>query len=171
MTVLPEPTPTAPAAGQATPTAADRETVRRLFAAIDEITAEKPKVVRNDDPAVPSWKDGPRIGDTPPVQQPGRPAMSQRATDISGVMLAGSVASVPLGGMTCLVLYTLDQVDPVSLTIGASAPVALILAISALLRRAKGVLPEEHHHHYGGNVYEQHTTTNSRSVWNKTINK
>lgn len=126
--------------------------------------AYKPTSFRDETPV-------PQYGTTPPVPQPGRPPMSQRATDISGIMLAGSVASVPLGGMTCLVLYTLDQVDPVSLTIGASAPVALILAISALLRRAKDVLPEEHHHHYGGNVYEQHTTTNSRSVWNKTINK
>lgn len=113
----------------------------------------------------------PQYGTAPPVAQPGRPPMSQRATDISGVMLAGSVASVPLGGMTCLVLYTLDQVDPVSLTIGASAPVAFVLAIAALLRRAKGVLPEEHHHHYSGPVYEQHRTTNSRSIWNKNINK
>ena len=126
--------------------------------------AYKPTSFRDETPV-------PQYGTAPPVPQPGRPPMSQRATDISGVMLAGSVASVPLGGMTCLVLYTLDQVDPVSLTIGASAPVALVLAIGALLRRAKGVLPEEHHHHYSGDVYEQHTTATSKSIWNKNINK
>lgn len=123
-----------------------------------------------------SWRDHtpvPRHGPTPPVPQPGRPPMSQRATDISGVMLAGSVASVPVGGMTCLVLYTLDQVSPVSLAIGATAPVALILAIGALLRRAKGVLPDEHHHHYAGPVYQdqRNVQSSSRGVWVKNTNQ
>lgn len=115
----------------------------------------------------------PQYGPTPPVAQPGRPPMSQRATDISGVMLAGSVASVPVGGMTCLVLYTLDQVSPVSLAIGATAPVALILAIGALLRRAKGVLPDEHHHHYTGPVYQdqRNVQSSSRGVWVKNTNQ
>ncbi|MFK4869002.1 hypothetical protein ACI3K4_27690 [Streptomyces sp. CSMPJR101] len=115
----------------------------------------------------------PQYGPTPPVAQPGRPPMSQRATDISGVMLAGSVASVPLGGMTCLVLYTLDQVSPVSLAIGATAPVALILAIGALLRRAKGVLPDEHHHHYTGPVYQdqRNVQSSSRGVWVNNTNR
>jgi hypothetical protein len=99
--------------------------------------------------------------------------MSQKAVDVSSVMLAGSVASVPLGGMTCLVLYTLNQVDPVSLTIGASAPVALVLAISALLRRARGVLPDEHHHHYDGPVYQDQRNVHTRTsgVWAKTTNQ
>jgi hypothetical protein len=115
----------------------------------------------------------PAIGSAPPVAQPGRPPMSQKAVDVSSIMLAGSVASVPLGGMTCLVLYTLNQVDPVSLTIGASAPVALVLAISALLRRAKGVLPDEHHHHYDGPVYQdqRNVHTSTRGVWAKTTNQ
>ncbi|MFJ3289971.1 hypothetical protein ACIPMW_32385 [Streptomyces sp. NPDC086669] len=113
----------------------------------------------------------PQYGTAPPVAQPGRPPMSQKAVDVSGVMLAGSVASVPFGGMTCLVLYTLDQVDPLSLTIGACAPIALVLAIGALLRRARGVMPDEHHHHYSGPVYQDQRNTHSRSVWNKTINK
>ncbi|WP_369274502.1 hypothetical protein AB5J55_35295 [Streptomyces sp. R11] len=115
----------------------------------------------------------PQYGTAPPVAQPGRPPMSQRATDISGVMLAASVASVPLGGMTCLVLYTLDQVNPISLTIGASAPVALVLAIAALLRRAKGVLPEEHHHNYSGPVYQDQRNVQNKNVgaWVKNTNQ
>ncbi|MFF0736865.1 hypothetical protein ACFYVK_35290 [Streptomyces chartreusis] len=113
----------------------------------------------------------PQHGTAPPVPQPGRPPMSQRATDISGVMLAGSIACVPVGGMACLVLLALDQVDRVSLAIAAAAPIALGLVISLLLHRAKDVLPEEHHHHYSGNVYQQQNTTNSRSVWAKNINE
>lgn len=139
----------------------------------DEAAVEARRIITD---FVTSWRDTtplPQYGTTPPVAQPGRPPMSQRATDISGIMLAGSIASVPLGGMTCLVLYTLDQVDPVSLTIGASAPVALILAIAALLRRAKGVLPEEHHHHYSGPVYQdQRNVQNKNSgVWVKNTNE
>lgn len=153
---LPEP-PAATKAGQATSPLTDSI----IEAAVRD--ALRQSSYRDDTPV-------PRVGAATPVAQPGRPPMSQRATDISAIMLAGSVASVPLGGMTCLVLYTLDQVDPISLTIGASAPVALVLAIAVLLRRAKGVLPEEHHHHYGGPVYQQQHNTNSRSVWNKNIN-
>jgi len=113
----------------------------------------------------------PVVGPTPPVPQPGRPPMSQRATDISTMMLAGGVASVPVGGSVSLVLYTLGHVDPISLAIGATAPVALILAIGGLLRRAKGVLPEEHHHHYTGPVYQDQRNTETHSVWAKTINR
>ena len=159
MTYLPEP-PAAHAAGQAVNPLTDSV----ISAAVNDALQ---KTFHRDDTPVPT------IGDTPPVAQPGRPPMSQRATDISGVMLAGSVASVPLGGMTCLVLYTLNQVDPVSLTIGASAPVALVLAASVLLRRAKGVLPDEHHHHYNGPVHQdqRNVRTKTSGVWAKTNNQ
>ena len=161
MTVLPEPKPSAPAAGQADRDAVINERADKMMAAISEIAATS---YRDTTPV-------PQYGTAPPVAQPGRPPMSQRATDISGVMLAGSVASVPLGGMTCLVLYTLDQVDPVSLAIGASAPVAFVLAISMLLKRARGVLPEEHHHHYNAPVDQRTTHSSTRGVWAKTNNQ
>jgi hypothetical protein len=160
MPVLPEPTPTAPAAGQTHNPLTDSI----LQAAVNDALT---KTFHRDDTPVPT------VGSAPPVAQPGRPPMSQKAVDVSSIMLAGSVASVPLGGMTCLVLYTLNQVDPVSLTIGASAPVALVLAIGALLRRARGVLPDEHHHHYDGPVYQdqRNVQTSTRGVWAKTTNQ
>lgn len=128
--------------------------------------AYRPTAYRDNSPV-------PQYGTAPPVPQPGRPPMSQKAVDISGVMLAGSVASVPVGGMTCLVLYTLDQVDPISLTIGACAPVALVLAIGALLKRVRGVLPDEIHQHYTGPVYQDQRNVHSstRGVWAKTNNQ
>jgi hypothetical protein len=115
----------------------------------------------------------PRYGNAAPIAQPGRPPMSQKAVDVSSIMLAGSVASVPFGGITCLVLYMLDQVNPVSLTVGASAPVAFVLAISVLLRRAKGVLPDEHHHHYTGPVYQDQRNVKNKNtgVWVKNTNE
>lgn len=113
------------------------------------------------------------IGNSPPVEQPGRPAMSQKAVDDSVRMLAAGAASLPIGGSVSLILYTLGHVDPAQLAIGAAAPVALVIAASRLLSRAKGVLPEEHHHHYEGTVIQDHRTltTQTRGVWAKTTNQ
>jgi hypothetical protein len=99
-----------------------------------------------------------------PVAQEGRPPMSQRATDISGLMLSGSVAALSVGGATSLVLYTLGQVDPVTLAVGAAGPVALVLAVGSLLRsagRAKADMHTEHHHHYNGTVRQETTNVTS----------
>lgn len=118
----------------------------------------------------------PSIGEAPPVPQPGRPPMSQRATDASALMLAAGVASLPIGGATSLVLYTLGHVDPVALAIGAAAPVALVLAVGSLIRAAgRGMqgIGAEHHHHYAGPVHQEHHTlsTQTRGLIAKTINK
>ncbi|MEU3522052.1 hypothetical protein ABZ770_43670 [Streptomyces sp. NPDC006654] len=117
-------------------------------------------------PAATSYRDTtvpPAYGTTPPVAQPGRPPMSQRAVDVSTVMLAGSVASVPVGGITCLVLWTLDAVNPVNLAIGGLTPVAVLLAAGALLSRLKGV-HTEHHHHYAGPVHQDLSTTTTNTA-------
>ncbi|MFB8034130.1 hypothetical protein ACFC5Z_14460 [Streptomyces sp. NPDC056004] len=137
---------------------------RRL---IDE--AYTPTSHRDDSPL-------PAYGPTPPVAQPGRPPMSQKATDASALMLSGSVAALSVGGATSLVLYTLGQVDPVTLAVGAAGPVALVLAAGSLLRslgRAKADAHTEHHHHYKGPVHQDQRTshTTTRGVWAKTTNQ
>lgn len=118
----------------------------------------------------------PTIGAAEPVPQPGRPPMSQKATDASALMLAAGVASLPIGGATSLVLYTLGHVDPAALAIGAAAPVALVLAVGSLIRAAsRGVqgIGAEHHHHYAGPVHQEHrsVSTETRGLFAKTINK
>ncbi|MBQ1165764.1 hypothetical protein KBZ21_48080, partial [Streptomyces sp. A73] len=67
-----------------------RAAARGLAAAVEEALAEAPQmpIAQRDDSPLPL------VGTTPPVAQPGRPPMSQRATDVSGVMLAGGVASL-----------------------------------------------------------------------------
>ncbi|OKJ46760.1 hypothetical protein [Streptomyces sp. CB02115] len=104
---------------------------------------------------------------TPPVAQPGRPPMSQRATDASALMLSGSVAALSVGGATSLVLYTLGQVDPVTLAIGATGPVALVLAAGSLLKavgRAKAAAaPAEVHNHFTGPVRQETTNVSSQT--------
>lgn len=119
--------------------------------------AYKPTSFRDDTPV-------PAYGTAAPVPQPGRPPMSQRATDASSLMLTGSVLTLSVGGATSLVLYTLGQVDPVNLAIGAGAPVTFLLAAGALLRavgRAKADAHTEHHHHYSGPVRQETTRVDS----------
>ena len=149
---------------------------QKLIAAVNEAMAAA-------SPAAPtSFHDRapvPSIGPTPPVPQPGRPPMSQRATDASVLMLSAGAASVPIGGMTCLVLYTLGHADPTSLAIGGAMPVALAVPILALCRlagRAKQAVeaaPAVHHHHYEGDVHQDFSSvnTNTRGLIARTRNE
>ncbi|MFF4848773.1 hypothetical protein [Streptomyces sp. NPDC001194] len=151
-----------------TPSPLDRDQAARLVQAVDE--ALTPVTAYRDTSLLPA------TGTALPVPQPGRPPMSQKATDASALMLAAGVASLPIGGATSLVLYTLGHVNPAALAIGAAAPVALILAVGSLVRAAsRGVqgIGAEHHHHYNGPVSQEHHTvsTQTRGLFAKTINK
>ncbi|WP_327419660.1 hypothetical protein [Streptomyces sp. NBC_01233] len=134
-------------------------------------------------PALPiptSYRDTspvPAFGPTPPVAQPGRPPMGQRATDASAVMLAAGIASVPIGGSLSLVLYTVGNVDPVVVGIVCAAPVLLLGALSKVIKSAKSALeaaPTDHHHHYNGPVIQDHrsitATTTTRGLVARTNN-
>ena len=114
----------------------------------------------------------PTTGDAMPWPQPGRSPMSQKATDLSGIMVAGGIACLPVSLGTSLVLWSLGQVDPVNLAIGAAAPVALVLAIAAVVRRLQGVsLHNEHHHHYQGTVHQQtEVNTHTKGMFSRTHN-
>ncbi|MFE9844703.1 hypothetical protein [Streptomyces goshikiensis] len=118
----------------------------------------------------------PAVGPTPPVPQPGRPPMSQKATDTGALMLCGSVAALSVGGATSLILVASDYADPVVIGMICAAPVAIaapIFAIARMLRSAKAVMPETHNHHYNGPVSQQsHTvSTQTRGFFAKTITK
>jgi hypothetical protein len=113
------------------------------------------------------------IGTAPPVPQPGRPPMSQGATDASVLMLAGGAATSMVGLTAAVVMYVSQYADPVVCGIVFGAPTAVVLALARLAKRAKGVLPEEHHHHYDGPVYQdqREQRTENRGVWVKTTNQ
>ncbi|MFD4756897.1 hypothetical protein [Streptomyces sp. NPDC058426] len=104
----------------------------------------------------------PYVGEAAPVAQPGRPPMSQRATDASALLLTGSVATVAAGGSISLVLLALGTVDPVTIGAGAGGGSALLLALAALITRlgraAHAATPDVHHHTYTGPVTQ--TTKN-----------
>lgn len=161
MTVLPEPKPTAPAAGQAHLD----DQARQLLAAVEE-AMRTPTSYRDDAPV-------PLIGTTPPVVQPGRPPMSQRATDASALMLSGGLASLPLGAAASLVLWASGHADPMVIAVICAAPTTLILALSRLVKRAKEAEPDVHHHNYNGPVYQdqRNVHTSTRGVWAKTNNQ
>ncbi|KOV93885.1 hypothetical protein [Streptomyces sp. NRRL B-3648] len=126
--------------------------------------AYRPTVYRDDTPV-------PVYGHTPPVAQPGRPPMSQGATDASVLMLAGGATTAMVGGTAAVLMYVSQFADPVVCGLIFGAPTALVLALARLVKRAKP--GPDVHHHYTGPVYQDqrnvHTTT--RGVWAKTTNQ
>jgi hypothetical protein len=104
----------------------------------------------------------PAIGSAPPVAQPGRAPMSQRAADLSGLMLAAGAASFLTGGGASLVMLASGYANPAVCAVVFGAPPVLVLAISRLVGKAKDVVaaaPAPVHHHYNGNV-----TVDQRSI-------
>ncbi|WP_326739133.1 hypothetical protein [Streptomyces sp. NBC_01022] len=164
---LPEQQPTRP--GQPDPV---MKQALQIAAAVNEAFAEKQTAVRIDDPDVPSWADGARIGTAPPVPQPGQPPMSQWATDASGVLKAVGVVSLPVGGA----FWIVGQVEPLTLGIICGTPIALALAVGRLVGRVKAVVeaaPPTNHHHYNGPVTQdsRSITTTTRGVIANTRNQ
>ncbi|MFI1928333.1 hypothetical protein [Streptomyces sp. NPDC020377] len=155
---LPEP-PAAPAAGQ---THIDDQ-AQKLLAAVED-AMRTPTSFRDDTPV-------PRYGTAPPVQQPGLPAMSPRATDAARLMMYGGLATVPPGIVLTAVLLASEHADPTIVGIVFGAPIALVLAIARLATRAKGVLPAEQHQHFHGTVHQQTTHSSNTGLWARTDNR
>lgn len=128
--------------------------VQQFRAAIDDAT--RPLAYHRDDTPLPA------VGPTPPVQQPGRPAMSQRAVDLNTTILTSSVLTATLGGSATAILWASGHANPtvIAWICGgiAAVPVALtlpVLALKGLMKSAKDVAraaPAPTHHHYNGNV-------------------
>jgi hypothetical protein len=154
----------------AQPEPADRAEAAKLANAVEEALADVvPTRVRNDDPAVPSWRDGARIGTTPPVAQPGIPPQSRAAVDYAVRVLATGVGTAFGSGGISLVLYVSQWADPVVCGIIFGAPIGLaipIAALSSLARRAKEVVqaaPPQHHHYYNGDVHQDRREIHNRT--------
>lgn len=140
--------------------AAQAETeARRMIA-----DAYRPTAFRDNTPV-------PAHGDTPAVAQPGRPPMSQGATDASVLMLAGGTTTVMVGGTAAVLMYVSQFADPLVCGLVFGAPTALVLALARLAKRTKPA--PDVHHHYQGPVYQDRRTVHSRTsgVWAKTHNQ
>lgn len=171
MPVLPEPTPTAPAAGQAIPTDADRDSIRRLFAALDEVAAEQPTAVRVEDPSIPSFKDGPRVGDAPPVRQPDHRIVPAWALGIAVASIGVGAGVTGIGCGAWLVLRGLAAVTLNSVLMVTLPFAGLAMVVTAIGGALKSMGDTHVTNNYNGPVRQENRTTNSRSIWNKTINK
>lgn len=143
--------PEQPVAGQPNP--AIRRNADQLMAAIDEIQIEKATSYRDTTRL-------PAVGPTPPVQQPGQPAMSQWAIDSSGVLKAVSVASLPVG----VAVWLVGQVDSLTLGIILGSPAAVALAVARLVAKVKDAnqaAPQPVVQHYHGTVHQDTRTVTS----------
>ncbi|WP_405471283.1 hypothetical protein [Streptomyces canus] len=154
----PETTPSSvqPDAGMSEDVAAAE--ARRIIA-----DAYRPTVYRDDTPA-------PAYGPTAPVVQPGRPPMSQGATDASVLMLAGGTTTAMVGGTAAVLMYVSQFADALVCGLVFGAPTALVLALARLAARAKPA--PDVHHHYEGPVYQDRRNVHTRTtgVWAKTNN-
>lgn len=160
---LPEPTPTATAAGQ------DRDAVinqraDQFLAAINDAAVTRYR----DDRAVPTY------GTAPPVPQPGIPPMSARTTEITRAVMYASFATVPPGLIAVAVMVASEHANPTVIGMICAAPAAIavpILALARLIRRAGEAAPAEIHQTYTGNVHQETRITQTRAVWSKNITK
>ncbi|MET8746284.1 hypothetical protein [Streptomyces sp. NPDC004728] len=144
------------------------ENATQFLAAVEE-ALRTPTFHRDDTPL-------PAIGSAPPVPQPGRPPMSQRATDAGALMLAGGATTVMVGGTASLVMLASGYADPAVCAIVFGAPAVMVLAISRLVGKAKAVAeaaPAPVHHHYNGtvNVDQRSISTQTRGVIANTRNQ
>jgi hypothetical protein len=127
-----------------------------LIAAVEQ-AMRTPTAYRDDTPL-------PAIGTTPPVPQPGRPPMSQRATDASALMLSAGLASLPIGAAATGILWASGNADPAVVALICAAPTTLVLALSRLMKRAKETVeaaPTEIHQHYTGTVIQDQRSLNT----------
>ncbi|MGW7617400.1 hypothetical protein ACWGLG_16340 [Streptomyces antimycoticus] len=159
------------------PEPTDRAEVQKLAEAVEEVLIEEMRASRrSDNPDLPSWEDGPRIGTTPPVPQPGIPPMSVRTTETVRAVMFASLATVPPGLIAIGILVASQHADPTVIGMICAAPAAIavpILALARLMRRVKDTLPTEQHHHYNGPVYQDQRNIHSKTsgVWAKTNNQ
>jgi hypothetical protein len=167
VTTQPGHRPAATPAGPHTPDTLHR--AAQIAAAVDAVY-EQPTTIRINDPDIPSWHDGPRIGTTPAItNQPGsrRPAMSQRAVDLNTTILSSSVLVASLGGATCAVLWASSVANStvIQWICGCAVAVPTALAVAALafksfMKSAKEVVaaaPPQINQYYSGHV-DQRTT-------------
>ncbi|MGW1015597.1 hypothetical protein [Streptomyces niveus] len=155
----------APAAGQPL-TDAEAETEARLIIRHALQQEQAPTAYRDDTPL-------PVTGTALPVPQPGRPPMSQQATDASTLMLAGGATTMMVSLSAAGLMYFSQFADPVACAIVLGAPTALVLAVGRLVARSRTTAPPVIHQHYTGTVHQDQRSisTTTRGVIANTKNQ
>ncbi|MFC8704107.1 hypothetical protein ACFUIV_18225 [Streptomyces anulatus] len=142
-----------PVAGQ--PDTTIRRNADQLALAVDEALLARQATSHRDPTKLTA------IGSAPPIEQPGRPAMSQKATDASVLMLAGGFTTVMVSGSAAGLMYFSQFADPVACAIVLGAPVALVMAVSRLVAKARAAAPQPVVQHYHGAVHQDTRTVTS----------
>lgn len=161
--MMPEPTPTAIAAGQNRDALIDQR-ADQFLAAINDAAATRYR----DTTPVPAY------GTAAPVPQPGIPPMSARTTEITRAVMYCSMATVPPGLIAVAVMVASEHANPTVIGMICAAPAAIaipILALARLIRRAGEAAPAEIHQTYTGNVHQETRITHTRAVWSKNVTK
>ncbi len=142
-----------------------------FLAAVEEALAT-PTSVRIEDPSVPSWQDGPRIGDSPPVPQPDRRIVPAWAAGIAVASIGVGAGVTGIGCGAWLVLQglasvTLNGVLMVTLPFAGLAMAAT--AIGGAINRARSAVTKNI---YEGPVHQEQRIVKSKNigVWAKTTN-
>jgi hypothetical protein len=173
------PNPQQPRAATASPPAPDprQEAATAFLSDVEEVLA-KAAAEAAQTPTATSYRDPspvPAIGTAPPVPQPGRAAMSQKAVDYTACMLGASVVIGMTGAAGTGIMWASGHADAEVIAWVCGAPIGLavpILALSSLVKRIKQAVeaaPAEQHHHYNGPVHQDNSATHhtTRAVWAK----
>ena len=142
--------------------------------------AYAPTSFRINDPAIPSWEDGPRVGTAPPVPQPDSRIVPRWALGLAVGSIGVGAGSVGLGCAIWLACKGLSSVihSLSSVTLPGVLAVAVPFAGAAMLATAiggaiskakKAALPDVHVHN--GPEYHQHHNDNRRAIWQKDVIK
>jgi len=134
----------------AQPEPTDRAEIQKLANAVEEALAGEMRTSYRDDSSdVPSWRDGSRIGNTPPVQQPDSRIVPQWA---AGVAVASIGVGAGVTGLGCGVWLVLQGLSSVTLlgVLAIAAPFAgvamVATAIGGAIAKARTTITTIHNH-------------------------
>jgi hypothetical protein len=162
----------------AQPEPTDRAEIQKLANAVEEaLTKEMRTSYRDDSSDLPSWRDGSRIGNTPPVQQPDSRIAPQWAVGIAVASVGVGAGATGLGCAAWLLFKGLSLVSVPGLerfaliVIAPFAGAAMVVtAIGAAIGKARTTITTIHNHN-SGPVDQREIHTKTTGVWAKTNNQ
>lgn len=165
----------------AQPEPTDRAEIHKLANAVEEALAEEMQRTscRVDDPNVPSYQDGPRIGDTPPVAQPDSRIVPAWALGLAVGSIGVGAGSIGLGCAVWLackglssVIHSLSSVTLPGVLVVAAPFAGIAMAATAIggaVNKARQANTTTHNH-YNGTVNQRSTQSKNVGVWVKNTN-
>ena len=147
---MPEPTPTAPVAGQTSNPLADAV----YQAAVDNFIHESR-----------------RESTSPSTPRREVPAMSARTTEITRSVMYCSLATVPPGLIAVAVMVASEHANPTVIGMICAFPAVTALAVARLVRRAGEAAPVEINQYYSGDVRQETNVDQRKAILQKDVIK